>query len=309
MKITLKQLQVFVAVARYENLSKASEALFMTKGAVSQALAELERKLGVLLFDRPHPKLLLNHEGMRLLPMADELVHRAGDIERTFMDSASEGREGEFLRIGCTKTIGNYVLPELLAGFSARTGWLPEVEIANTGEILRMLAGFTLDVALLEGEERLPEIVFEPWLEDEMVVIAPPWHPLADGRNLEAGDLRNEKWIVRELDSGSREFFNHTLAPMVAPFSIALTLGSPSAIVRSVSQGLGVAFTSRLSATAALSAGRIAVIDLRERFPRTFSLCCHSRKYHASAMRQFLRFCREMSGRGLPDASGATAAP
>lgn len=294
MEITLKQLQVFVAVARHGNLSKAAEALFMSKGAVSQALTELERKLGVLVFDRAHPKLHLNHEGTRLLPMADELVHRAGDIERSFRDGASGSLETEFLRVGCTKTIGNYVLPELLAGFSGQADWLPEVEIANTGEILRMLAGFTLDVALLEGEERLPEIVFEPWLDDEMVVIAPPDHPLAGNGKHDPARLRNEKWIMRELESGSREYFTHALAPLVAPFTIALTLGSPSTIVRSVSQGLGLAFTSRLSAARALSAGRLAVIDLTERFPRTFSLCYHSRKYHSSAMRNFLRFCREM---------------
>ncbi|SBV96554.1 LysR family transcriptional regulator [uncultured delta proteobacterium] len=293
MNITLKQLQVFVAVARHQNLSRASEALFMTKGAVSQSLGELERRLGVALFDRAHPKLHLNHEGKRLLPMADELVHRAEDVERSFSGTANEGAEGNFLRVGCTQTIGNDVLPELLAGFSATAGWLPEVTIANTAEILRMLASFTLDAALLEGEERLPEIVFEPWIEDEMVVIAPPGHRLAQGHRVHpARELAKERWIVREVDSGSREYFNHTLGPLVEPMTIALTLSSPATIVRSVSQGLGLAFVSRLSASRAKS-GSVAVIALKERFSRTFSICYHSRKYHSAAMRAFLSFCRE----------------
>ena len=293
MNITLKQLQVFVAVARHQNLSRASETLFMTKGAVSLSLGELERRLGVALFDRAHPKLLLNHEGMRLLPMADELVHRAEDIEHGFADASFEGIEGHFLRVGCTKTIGNYVVPELLAGFTEAANWLPDVTIANTAEILRMLASFTLDAALLEGAERLPEILFDPWLEDDMVVIAPPGHRLAEGGPRAARELAWERWIVREQDSGSREYFNHTLVPMVEPLTIALTLSSPATIVRCVAQGLGLAFVSRLSAAPSSDSGRVAVIELEERFPRTFSLCYHSRKYHSSAMRRFLSFCRE----------------
>ena len=75
--MTLKQLQVFLAVARYENMGQAADALFLTKGAVSQALQELERHLGVRLFDRVHPHLRLNHEGAQLRPLADEMLQRA----------------------------------------------------------------------------------------------------------------------------------------------------------------------------------------------------------------------------------------
>ncbi len=292
MNITLKQLEVFVAVARHGNLTLASDALFMTKGAVSQALGELERRLGVLLFDRAHPLLRINHEGMRLLPMADELVHRATEIERSFLDASDADVDGGFLRIGCTKTIGNYVMPELLAGFSGMAGWLPDISIANTGDILRMLSGFTLDAALLEGDERLPDIVFEPWLEDEMIVLARADHRLARGGKHAAADLRGERWILRERNSGSREFFTHTLAPLIGPFTIALTLTAPAAIVRSVAQGLGITFISRRSAAQECDAGKLAVIELEESFPRTFSLCYHSKKYHSSAMRRFLDYCR-----------------
>lgn len=292
MNITLKQLQVFVAVARRQNLSRASDMLFMTKGAVSLSLGELERRLGVTLFDRAHPKLHLNHEGQRFLPMADELVNRAKDIEQTFSSTASEESEGFFLRVGCSKTIGNYVMPELLAAFSDETGWLPDVTIANTAEILRMLSSFTLDAALVEGEERLPEIMFEPWLEDDMVVIAPAAHRLAQGGEHAARELAWERWIVREVDSGSREYFNNTLAPMVEPMTITLTLSSPATIVRSVAQGLGLAFVSRLSAVRSGSGG-VSVIELKERFSRTFSICYHTRKYHSAAMRAFLSFCRK----------------
>lgn len=294
MDITLKQLQVFTSVARHENLTLASGQLFMTKGAVSQALQELERRLGVLLFDRAHPRLKLNHEGRMLLPMADELLHRAEDIERCFGKNPQEGTAGRFLLAGCTKSIGNYLMPELVAGFSREHGWLPNMHIVNTMAILRMLASFSLDIGLLEGEERHPDLVFEPWLTDEMVVIAPYAHRLSADAVHPVKALADERWIMREEGSGSRENFAHDLAPLIGPYSIALTLTSPAAIIESVAQGLGLTFASRRSAQHALFAGRLKIIELERTFPRTFSLCYHSRKYHSASMRDFLSYCRQM---------------
>lgn len=301
MSMSLNQLEAFVAIARQGSLSRAAETLFLTKGAVSQALRELERRLGVRLFDRSQQRLILNHEGLRLLPMADELIHRARDIERGFSGEVKES-DGPFLTVGCSKTIGNSVMPGLMAGFSAGSGWIPGVEIANTRDMLRMLSRFTLDIALLEGGERLPDIIFEPWIADDMIVIAPSGHTLADGGVYPARRLSGEKWIVREPYSGSREYFEHTLAPMLGQFSIAMTLRSPAAIVECAAQGLGVAFVSRLSAEQALASGRLACIHLEERFPRTFSLCYHAKKYHSTDFTEFLAYCRLRKSATVPEA-------
>lgn len=76
MNITFRQLSVFVSIARHGSMTAAADALFMTKGAISQTLAELENQLGVRLFDRLHARLFINHEGQKLLPVADELLSR-----------------------------------------------------------------------------------------------------------------------------------------------------------------------------------------------------------------------------------------
>ena len=112
MKITLQQLRVFAAIARHGNLTSAAGSLFLSKGAVSQSLQQLENHLETALFDRVHPKLKLNQQGKQLLPMADELIARAGDIELTFGKNADSLGE---LHIGASQTIGNYLLPSLLA--------------------------------------------------------------------------------------------------------------------------------------------------------------------------------------------------
>lgn len=116
MSLTLKQLRVFSAIALHGNMTQASEMLFLTKPALSMALQELEKQLGQRLFDRVNNRLHLNSQGRRLLPMADELLQRAHQIEQTFQqDTELSGS----LHIGASNTIGNYMLPQMLGCLSS----------------------------------------------------------------------------------------------------------------------------------------------------------------------------------------------
>ncbi len=290
MNFTLKQLQVFRAVAQFENLGKAAETLYMTKGAVSQALHELERQLGVPLFERVHPRIRLNHQGERLLPLADELLHRSQDISLLFTEDAA----GRFLEVGASKTIGQYLLPSVLADFERTSLWLPGAHIANSRKICELVGAFALDAALLEGEDHhYPDLVFEPWLQDDMVVVAPKGHPLAQGGPHPPEALRGQRWVLREPNSGTRRAFDDKLAPLVAPYSVALTVSSPGAVLGMVGQGLGLTFTSQLMATGPTFRNQCALVHLQCAFPRELSLCYHRRKHHSISMDQFLAFCRK----------------
>ncbi len=289
MDITLRQLQVFIAVARHENLGNAAAELFITRGAVSQALHELEKQLDVLLFDRVHPHIHLNHDGKRLLPLADELLHRSRGIALMFSEQTTD----HFLQIGASKTIGSFILPRLLGDFENASLWLPEAHIANSKRVCDLVASFALDAALLEGEEHHPDLIFEQWLADEMVVIAQRGHPLATGIRHSLDVLRGQRWILREPASGTREYFEYNLAPLISPYSVALTLSSPEAILAMVGQGLGITFASRLIAELPSFSRHFAIIQLERAFPRTFSLCYHSKKYHSITMDQFLSYCRK----------------
>lgn len=292
MNITLKQLQVFRAVAQHQNLGKAAGELFLTKGAVSMALHELEKQLGLQLFDRVHPRIYLNHEGSRLLPLADELLHRSKDIALMF----SERSTSHFLRVGASKTIGSYLLPELLGNFEKASLWLPDAHIANSKKLCELVASFALDAALLEGEEHHPDLVFEPWLADRMVVVTHRDHPLATGLRHPLEALRKQRWILREPDSGTREYFEYNLAPLIAPYNVALTLSSPDAVLGMIARELGITFISSLIAELPSFDEHFSIIHLDRDFPRTFSLCYHSKKYHSVSMDQFLAHCRNWRG-------------
>lgn len=275
-------------MAQHENLGKAAKELFITKGAVSQTLHELESQLGLQLFDRVHPRIHLNHEGARLLPLVDELLHRSKDISLMF----SEQSTNHFLQVGYSKTIGGYLMPELLGNFERTSLWLPEAHIANSKKLCDLVASFALDAALLEGEEHHPDLVFEPWLEDQMVVVAHRGHPLATGAKHPLEALREQRWILREPASGSREYFDYNLAPVISPYTVALTLSSTEAILGVVAQGLGITFISRLVVEIPSFNEHFSLIDLDRDFPRTLSLCYHSKKYHSVSMDQFLAYCR-----------------
>ncbi|WP_323893055.1 LysR substrate-binding domain-containing protein [Aeromonas allosaccharophila] len=289
MKLTLQQLKVFATIARYGNLGLAANELCLSKGAVSQSLQELERQLSTPLFDRIHPRLQLNNEGRLLQPAAEELLTRMQDIENLFSPDAEPSGQ---LRLGASQTIGNYLLPTLLASSKQELGLPPKVTINNTHLLCHALANFELDMALIEGENHHPDLLAEPWLQDEMLVVAPPGHPLADKAELSLSRLGGETWVLREAQSGSREQFIQQIQPELPRWQAGLELNTLEAVMLAVEKGLGISFISRLAVSDRLKDGRLIALPLTRRFPRQLSLIWHKQKYHSASLRHFLHFCR-----------------
>lgn len=289
MKLTLQQLKVFATIARYGNLGLAANELCLSKGAVSQSLQELERQLSTPLFDRIHPKLQLNNEGRLLQPAAEELLTRMQDIENLFSPDAEPSGQ---LRLGASQTIGNYLLPTLLASSKQELGLPPKVTINNTHLLCHALANFELDMALIEGENHHPDLLAEPWLQDEMLVVASPGHPLANKKELSLSRLGGETWVLREAQSGSREQFIQQIQPELPRWQPGLELNTLEAVMLAVEKGLGISFISRLAASDRLADGRLIALPLSRRFPRQLSLIWHKQKYHSTSLRHFIHFCR-----------------
>lgn len=289
MKLTLQQLKVFATIARHGNLGGAANELCLSKGAVSQSLQELERQLATPLFDRVHPRLQLNSEGRLLQPAAEELLTRMQEIEQLFSPDAEPSGQ---LHLGASQTIGNYLLPALLAEGAQELGAAPRVTIANTHLLCHALAHFELDLALIEGENHHPDLVSEPWLEDKMLIIAAPGHPLADQLELPLRRLAGETWVLREAQSGSREQFEQQLQPHLPRWQAGIELNTLEAVMLAVEKGLGISFISRLAVADRLAQGRLVALTPSRRFPRQLSLVWHKQKFHSVALRRFLAFCR-----------------
>src|SRR3569832_1333475 len=167
MRYTLRQLEVFVSVGRYESVSRAAAALALSQSATSTALGEFERQFDSQLFDRVGKTLRLNELGSQLLPKAVELLDRAREIEELL-----EGKTGfGALQIGAPLTIGNYLAALIIAAFLQRH---PEsrvrLQVQNTSTIEHRVAHHELDLGLIEGDCQHPDIEVQSRVEDEIVL-------------------------------------------------------------------------------------------------------------------------------------------
>ncbi|EVT83703.1 LysR family transcriptional regulator [Pseudomonas aeruginosa VRFPA09] len=177
MALSFRQLQIFCAVARCGSTTAAAESISLSQSATSAALNELESQLSTRLFDRVGKRLQLNEVGRRFLPQALRLLDGVAQLEQQFAVSAAPQAS---LTVAASSTIGNYVLPRLLASFEReQPGVRVNASIGNTGSAVQDVVTFAADIGLIEGPCHEPGLRVEPWLEDSLIVVAAPGHPLA----------------------------------------------------------------------------------------------------------------------------------
>jgi DNA-binding transcriptional LysR family regulator len=149
-RLTLRQLHIFVAIAQSGSTTAAAECVALSQSATSAALNELEGLLKIQLFDRVGKRLILNDNGRLLLPQARQMLDAAATIEKQF--SATGQFSGVDLRVGASTTIGIYLLPALLAAAAAKNADVrPHIMIANTADVAAAVANFKVDFGLIEG--------------------------------------------------------------------------------------------------------------------------------------------------------------
>ncbi|ROR47852.1 UNVERIFIED_ORG: DNA-binding transcriptional LysR family regulator [Providencia alcalifaciens] len=291
MNITYKQLSVFASIAHNGSMTLAAEALFMTKGAISQTLAELEKQLGVFLFDRQHARLYINNEGRKLLPLVDELLTRMQSVQGVFINHIQDTQ----LRLGCTRTIGSYLLPDMLESFAKDNGWMPQPIIGNTQEISRMVAHFEIDIGLLEGPVTEPNLISEPWLNDEMIIISGRSHPLSKENTVSYSRLSQESWLLREQGSSSRAFFDNQLALYLDNPQIALSLNAFDTILSCVAKNIGITYISKRVLQQPFYAKHFVQLHTEHQFIRRFTLCYHKNKFISPTLKSWMLFCQSYS--------------
>ncbi|HYE71171.1 MAG TPA: LysR family transcriptional regulator [Aquabacterium sp.] len=289
LRLTLRQLEVFAAVARGGSTRAAAAEVARSQSAASTALGELEGTLGVRLFDRVGKRLVLNENGRALLPMAEGLLAQAGETEALFT-----GAHHAPIRLASSYTIGEYVLPQLIAGWkAAHPGSRIHLRIANTHEVFEAIGAFTADVGFIEGQHTHPDLRLRRWRADAMVVVASPKHPLA-ARRPTLAQLSEAPWILREAGSGTREASDRWLIPQLNEVRVDLELGSNEAVKRAVALGLGLGCLSGLAVADAIEQGWL--VEVRTPFAkqqRTLSIVVHRAKKLGSVSGEFLRHCLE----------------
>jgi DNA-binding transcriptional LysR family regulator len=290
MRFTLRQLEVFLAVARAESVSRAAEVLAMSQSAVSGALADLEHQFEIQLFDRIGKRLQLSELGRSVRARGEALQEQAGELELALSRRTGLG----LLRVGATLTIGNHLVVPLIAQFTREhPGTRVTLDVANTVEIGRKVSNFEIDVGLIEGELLDSELDVTRWRDDELVVFCAPSHPFAKRAALSDDDLRSANWIVRERGSGTRQAFERAMQGILPELRIELELQHTEAIKSAVEAGLGVGCVSRIALGGAFARGGLVPCAVPSRdFRRQFYFALHKQKFRGAGVLKWLELCR-----------------
>lgn len=289
MRYTLRQLEVFLATAHFENVTRAAQSLAMSQSAASGALKDLERQFDMQLFDRVGKRLQANEQGLSLRPKAQALIEQAKALEQELINHKDIGH----IKVGATLTIGNYLAVALIADFMRENpGAEIHLEVANTEAIARQVLNFDLDIGLIEGEFYHTDLEVSHWRDDALVVFCAANHPLAQKSVLDDQDLIAAEWILRETGSGTRQGFDRAMHGLLASQSIKLELQHTEAIKRAVEAGLGISCLSSITLEDAFQRGSLVPLKIPHRdFHRAFYFILHKNKYRSTGIQRWLALC------------------
>ena len=303
------RLRVFRAVARNLNFRIAAEELLLTQSAVTQQIKALESEMDVPLFDRAGGRVSLTPAGAALLPFADRLAALAAEAREAV--AAANGASAGRLALGASQTIGQYLLPGLIAGFLEQN---PKVDISviggNTQTILEALVEHRVQLCLIEGPAMRRDVRVEPFMEDHMVCVVPAGHEWA-GEEVDVKELQNATLVAREFGSGSRRIVEQALEDAgveVKTLRLAMTFDSTEALLSAVEAGLGIAFVSRWAVRNQLALGSLKVARLRGvNLARMFSMATVAGPEPGGITGMFQRFVMERAEELAPRATGRNA--
>ncbi len=270
MKMTLRQLTLFVCVARHMSYTKAAEEMHLTQPAVSIQIKQLEGHVGLALFEYIGKKLYLTDAGNELLQACDDIFSRMDSLEMalTQMKGGMHGR----LRIA-TVTSANYFAPHLIGEFNRH---YPDIEmslvVTNRNTVLQRLASNEDDLVLMAQVPKDMRLKVYPILDNPMIPVVAPDHPLVGKKNVPIDALTQERFLTREQGSGSRKAIEDHLKENGIRLPRMMELGSSEMIKQGVMAGLGISILSRYSMALELATGCLSSLDMAT-FPIVRTWC------------------------------------
>ena len=287
---SFKQLTVFVLVARLGSLSAAAEACYMTQAAASLSLKELEKQLDVVLFDRIGKRLQLSSVGEQLLPQAIRLLDQAENFCEQLQPTEPEG----VVELAVSTTIGNFILPELLAEFNSAYPKIScRVSILNTEKVIAKAQQLAIDFGLIEGKCYANELLLEPWRDDELIIIANRNHPLTKNKRCSLTTLSQYPWVMREADSGTQKIFLAAIGEQTN-LPVKMILNSSQAIKQYVMHSDCLACVSKAAVQQELQTKQLIEIKVTKlKLNRDLLLIKHKEKFQSYACQLLIQFLFE----------------
>lgn len=260
------RLEVFYSVARRLSFTKAAQELFISQPAVTKHIRQLEEKYQSRLFERNGNKIELTAAGLLLLKYVEQIfsIYRQAEFEINAVSKRNKG----LLRLGASTTIAQYQIPPLLAQFHQK---FPGVRVTlingNTEWIEQALLKKDIDLGLIEGDSKNPQISYSEFLKDEIVLVCSKNHPMAKMAEITLEQLQAIPLVLRERGSGTLEVIEHAMEPLgirLSDLKIEMQLGSTEAIKSYLVHSPCMAFISVHAVLKELNSGELRVVDIAD---------------------------------------------
>jgi len=289
MKLTLRQLEIFLNVVESGHLTNVAKSMNLSQSAVSMSIKELESILGKPLFDRINKKLVLNEMGREFYKEINPLFKKLSDIEYEFQNAENKG----MIRVGASTTIVDYLMPSIICSYM---NLYPDVKITlkegNTKKIKELLKKGEIDIGFVEGFVSDSEIIKEKIGVDELIIVT-SHKDMAKSSNIE--DLANKRWVLREEGSGTREVFLDYIKGRTEPLNVFFELGHTESIKSILQNRECLSCISKIAVQKELDDGTLYQVKVKKfDCKRDFLMIYHKDKYKSVLFDKFVYFAKRL---------------
>ena len=261
---TLHQLKVFETVARNGSFTRAAEELLITQPTVSSQVKQLTKAIGLPLFEQIGKSLYLTDAGQELLATCQDIFEKLNNFEIKIADL--KGTKQGQLNLAVITT-AKYFVPRLLGSFCQNyPGIDVALKVTNHHEIQQRMQTNKDDLYIVSNPHQEIDLTSQPFLNNPLVVVAKKDHPLAQKKNIELKELRDQSFIMREQGSGTRDAILKLFDQHDISVKVKLELGSNEAIKQAISGGLGISILSEHCLISEGISGELTILDFKS-FP------------------------------------------
>jgi len=296
MKLTLRQMEIFLNVVREGHLTNVAKGMGLSQSAISMSIKELENILGNPLFDTINKKLILNEMGRAFEKEVSPIVKKFNDIEYEFKNTVNKG----MVRVGASTTIVDYLMPPIICSYMNN---YPDVKVGlkegNTKKIVDLIKEGKIDVGFIEGLVNDPEIIKEIIGVDELVVVTTD---VSLEKETFIDTLQDKKWVLREEGSGTRDVFLDYVKDKVDHINIFLELGHTESIKSLLMNHQCLTCISKIAVKNEITNNKLIQIPLKNfECKRDFLMIYHKDKYKSELFEKFIYFTKTMMAQMLED--------
>ena len=286
--MNLNQLKIFYLAAKKRNLSVAAAELFITQPAVTKGIQRLQEYYDIKFIDHIGKKLVLTDAGEVLYEIAEKIFELESKAEESIRDF-QERKRGR-IRILSSESFGDYYLPRIIIPFSKAYPLVRiTMNILPTEQVIENTATLNNDLGFISYPVEHKKLLVKEVLEDQLVIITPPDHPLGRYPTLKPSNLEDQLLIMHETGSAPRKALENYIRKNDLSVSIHLELSSNRAIKRAVEGGIGIALISRKVANEEIRNKRLRAIPLSDRsMTRKFYMVHHQDKYLSESLQNFI---------------------